>query len=150
MTPHLTLIGPGAVCGLALFAVLSCRATEPTPSAPLRAAVQTFIADSLRPQAAASGRQFSVLTDTDGAWASALATAPTSSATRRSTLELYLARAELHGDSAIVHARLIGCTPTIPGMNFYEHTIRLRFQRVHSGAWQYRGRTTDKIVDGGC
>jgi hypothetical protein len=149
MMARLKRIRPGAVCRVALFAVLGCRAAEPAPPAPLLAAVQTFIADSLRPEAAASARQFSVVTDPGGAWASALATAPMSSATRQPTLELYLARAELHGDSAVVHARLVGCTPAVPGMNFYEHTIRLRFLRA-DGAWQYRGRTTDKVADGGC
>src|SRR6478752_5127902 len=103
---HFKPIIRSAVCGLALFAVLACRPAEPAPPAPLLAAVRTFIADSLRPEASASGRQFSVVRDTGGAWASALATAPLSSATRQPTLELYLARAELQGDSGIVHARL--------------------------------------------
>jgi len=146
---HFKSITRSAVCGLALFAVLACRPAEPAPPAPLLAAVRTFIADSLCPEASASGRQFSVVTDTGGAWASALATTSTPGAERRPTLELYLSRAEVHGDSAIVHARLIGCTPTVPGMNFYEHTVRLRFLRA-DGAWQYRGRTTDRIADGGC
>lgn len=146
---HLRPVTPGAICGLALLAVVACHAAEPAPPAPLFAAVQAFIADSLRPEATASGRQFSVVADTGGAWASALATTPTPGAERRPTLELYLSRAELHGDSAIVHARLIGCTPTVPGMNFYEHTVRLRFF-LADGVWQYRGRTTDRIADGGC
>jgi hypothetical protein len=146
---HLKPITSGACRGLALFVVLACHAAEPAPPAPLVAAVRTFIADSLRPEATASGRQFFVVTDTGGAWASTLATTATPHAERQPTLELYLSRAELHGDSAIVHARLIGCTPTVPGMNFYEHTVRLRFFRA-DGAWHYRGLTTDRIADGGC
>jgi hypothetical protein len=146
---HLKLTRSGAVCGLGLFAILGCRAAEPAPPAPLLAALQTFITDSLRPPTTDSGRQFSVVKDTGGAWASTLATAPAPRATRHATLDVYLGRAELHGDSAIVYARLVSCTPTVPGMNFSEHKIHLRFLRA-DGAWQYRGSTTDMIADGGC
>src|SRR5438094_4287494 len=115
-------IQPGAICGLAFLGVWGCHVAEPAPPASLLAALQVFIADSLRLPTAASGRLFFVETDTDGTWARALATAPTPSFARQPTLELHLGRAELHGDSAFIHARLVGCTPAVPGMNFYEHT----------------------------
>jgi hypothetical protein len=116
-----------AICALALLGAWSCRVAEPAPPAPLRAALQTFITDSLRPQTVASGRRFSVEADTDGVWARALATAPPPSAARQPTLDLHLGRAEMHGDSAAIHARLVSCTPSVSGMNFSVHTIRLRF-----------------------
>ena len=138
-----------AFVALALHGAWSCRATEPASPAPLLTALQAAVADSLRPEAAVRGQQFSIEADTGGAWARALATAPTPSAARQPTLVLYVGRAELHGDSAIVHARLVGCTPQVPGMNFYVHTIRLRFVREER-EWRYRGRSTDAVADGGC
>src|SRR5258705_7703194 len=107
---------PRAIVSLALLGAWSCRLTEPASRAPLLTALRAGVADSLRPEAVVRGQQFSIEADTDGAWARALATVPTSSAARRPTLVLHVGRAELHGDSAIVHARLVGCTPQVPGM----------------------------------
>lgn len=149
MTAYCWRIAPSMLCGLALLGVSGCRVAALAPPAPLVAAVQTLITDSLRPQATAAGVHFSVVPDTDGTWARALATTATPSATRQPTLELHLSRAELHGDSATIHARLVGCTPAVRGMNFFVHYIRLRFLRA-DGAWAYRGRTTDMIADGEC
>ena len=145
----LNRIRPGVIGALALLGASSCRVTPPASRAPLLAALRTVIADSLRPEAASRGQQFTVETDTDGAWARSLAAAATPTSSRQPTLVLSLGRAALHPDSAIIHARLIGCTPQVPGMNFYEHTIRLRFVRANDD-WQYRGRTIDAIADGGC
>ena len=142
-------IAPGMILGLALLAVSACRVAAPVPPAPLVAAVQALIVDSLRPQATAAGVQFTVVPDTDGTWARALATTARPSETRQPTLELHLGRAALRADSAIVDARLVGCTPAVRGMNFFIHYIRLRFLRT-DGEWSYRGRTTDLIADGEC
>ena len=149
MTAYLWRIVPHLTCGLALLGVSDCRRAAPGPPAPLVAAVRMLITDSLRPQATAAGVHFSVVPDTNGTWARALGTTATPSAVRQPTLELHLAHAELHGDSAIIHARLVGCTPAVRGMNFFVHYIRLRFLRA-DGAWAYRGRATDMIADGEC
>ena len=149
MTANLWRIAPNMICVLALLGVSGCRVAAPAPPAPLVAAVQSLIADSLRPQATAAGVHFSVVPDTDGTWARALATTAAPSAPRQPTLELHLARAELHGDSATIHAQLVGCTPAVRGMNFFVHYVRFRFLQA-DGTWQYGGRTVDMIADGGC
>src|SRR5215203_756498 len=107
---------PGAIVALALLGAWSCRVTQPASRAPLLAALGAVIADSLRPEATSRGQQFSVATDTDGMWARSLAAAAAPTSPRQPTLVLHLGRAELHPDSAIIHARLFGCTPQVPGM----------------------------------
>ena len=151
MTAYFRRIALSMICGLALvlLGISGCRVTAPAPPAPLVAAVQSFITDSLRPQSTAAGVQFSVVPDSNGGWARALVTTVTPTNSRQPTLELRLARIALDGDSATVHAQLVGCTPAVRGMNFFVHTIRLRFRRVDSG-WQYLGRTIDMIADGEC
>ena len=149
MTAYFWRIAPNMICGLAMLGAPGCRVAAPAPPAPLVAAVQTVISDSLRPRSTAAGVHFAVVPDTDGTWARALATTATPSAARQPTLELHLGGVEQRGDSAIVHARLVGCTPAVRGMNFFVHYIRLRFLQA-DGGWQYRGQTTDMIADGEC
>ena len=149
MRAHPTRLRLRAVCGLAWSTAVACRAADTAPPAPLLAAVETYITDSLRPSAAGSVGRFAVRTDTGGSWASALVTRPASRDPRQATLELYLARAEVLGDSAVIHARLVSCAPDVAGINFSDDMVRLRFRRT-DGAWTYVGTTVDQFADGRC